>query len=92
MSTRLEFVKASGRSEQGHIRGSIYRELGVEPFIQYAGVRTIYGARNPSDEVIAAMAAKAFVDMDELAEAAGRRMAELTGTEWGSSPPELQPR
>ncbi|MBY3425494.1 hypothetical protein HFN86_35890 [Rhizobium laguerreae] len=28
-------------------------------------------------------AAQAFVDMDELAEAAGKRIAELTGAEWG---------
>ncbi|WP_271574472.1 hypothetical protein [Bradyrhizobium sp. CCBAU 11361] len=85
MSTHLEYAQASRRCEQDHTRGSIYRELGVEPFIQCAGVRTIYGASNPSDEVIAAMtaAAEAFVDMDELAEAAGRRMATLTGAEWG---------
>lgn len=65
--------------------GWIYRELGVEPFIQCAGVRTIYGASNPSDEVIAAMnaAAEAFVDMDELANAVGAKMAALTGAEWG---------
>lgn len=65
--------------------GWIYRELGVEPFIQCAGVRTIYGASNPSDEVIAAMnaAAEAFVDMDELADAVGAKMAALTGAEWG---------
>jgi len=65
--------------------GWIYRELGVEPLVQCAGVRTIYGASNPSEEVIAAMnaAAEAFVDMDELAEAVGAKMAALTGAEWG---------
>ncbi|WP_194460316.1 hypothetical protein [Bradyrhizobium sp. CCBAU 53421] len=85
MNTQPKFVRPSGPSTRDHTRGWIYRELGVEPFIQCAGVRTIYGASNPSDEVIAAMtaAAEAFVDMDELAEAVGQRMAELTGTEWG---------
>ncbi|MCC8957957.1 hypothetical protein H8B02_32365 [Bradyrhizobium sp. Pear77] len=85
MNTRPEFVQVDDLSALDHTRGRIYRELGVEPFIQCAGVRTIYGASNPSDEVIAAMngAAEAFVDMDELAEAAGQRIAELTGAEWG---------
>ncbi|XJN85558.1 hypothetical protein ACHMW9_30105 [Mesorhizobium terrae] len=65
--------------------GAVFRALGVEPIVQCAGVRTIYGASNPSDEVIAAMnaAAGAFVDMDELAQGAGQRLAELTGAEWG---------
>ncbi|WOH52598.1 hypothetical protein [Bradyrhizobium sp. sBnM-33] len=85
MNTRPESIQARDLSERDHTCGWIYRELGVEPFIQCAGVRTTYGASNPSDEVIAAMnaAAEAFVDMDELAEGAGRRMAELTGAEWG---------
>lgn len=85
MNTRSEFLQSPVQSERDRPRGWIYRELGVEPFIQCAGVRTSYGASNPSDEVISAMdaAAAAFVDMDELAEAVGQRMAELTGAEWG---------
>lgn len=85
MNTQSEFLQSSDQSEEDHPRGWIYRELGVEPFIQCAGVRTNYGASNPSDEVVSAMAAAAaaFVDMDELAEAVGQRMAELTGAEWG---------
>lgn len=85
MNTRHNSEQARTLSERNRTPGWIYREIGVEPFIQCAGVRTIYGASNPSDEVIAAMnaAAEAFVDMDELAESAGRRMAELTGAEWG---------
>lgn len=85
MNTHLAIPQSLIRSQSDAEPGWIYRKLGVEPFIQCAGVRTIYGASNPSDEVIAAMnaAAQAFVDMDELAEAVGRRMAELTGAEWG---------
>lgn len=85
MNARQKSTHARNPSERNRTPGWIYREIGVDPFIQCAGVRTIYGASNPSDEVIAAMnaAAEAFVDMDELAEAAGRRMAELTGAEWG---------
>ncbi|WP_176721892.1 PLP-dependent transferase [Bradyrhizobium sp. LMTR 3] len=85
MNMRPDSIDACDPSERDHTRGWIYRKVGVEPFIQCAGVRTIYGASNPSDEVIAAMnaAAEAFVDLDELADAAGKRLAELTGAEWG---------
>ncbi|WP_407121427.1 hypothetical protein [Bradyrhizobium sp. STM 3561] len=77
-----ELLQRPDLRQREHERGWIFREIGIEPFIQCAGAR---GARNPSDEVITAMnaAAQAFVDMDELAEAAGRRLAELTGAEWG---------
>ena len=65
--------------------GWIYRALGVEPIINCAGVRTNYGGSNPSPDVRVAMAAaaEAFVDLDELADGVGRRLAELTGAEWG---------
>jgi D-glucosaminate-6-phosphate ammonia-lyase len=64
----------------------VYRELGVEPFINCAGVRTQFGGSNPAPEVLDAMhaAAQAFVDLDELAEATGRRLAALTDAEWGT--------
>jgi D-glucosaminate-6-phosphate ammonia-lyase len=76
---------AWGDVDDTRLPGWIYRDLDVEPIIQCAGVRTNYGSSNPSDEVIAAMsaAAEAFVDMDELAEGVGRRLAQLTGAEWG---------
>ncbi|OPY96074.1 hypothetical protein A5906_04970 [Bradyrhizobium sacchari] len=85
MTIRPELLQRPDLRQLEYERGWIFREIGVEPFIQCAGVRTLYGASNPSDEVIAAMnaAAEAFVDLDELAEAAGRRLAELTGAEWG---------
>lgn len=83
----MNMPREQGRdpSERGPERGWIYRQIGVEPFVQCAGVYTFYGASNPSDEVIAAMnvASHAFVDLDELADAAGQRIAELTGAEWG---------
>jgi len=69
--------------ERAH--GWIFRELGVTPVINCAGVRTQFGGTNPAPEVLAAMnaASDAFVDLDELAEGAGRRIADLTGAEWG---------
>ena len=63
----------------------IYRSIGVEPVINCRGTFTIIGASVELPEVRAAMeaAAKQFVQLDELAEGVGRRLAELTGAEWG---------
>ena len=63
----------------------IYQSIGVEPVINCRGTFTIIGASVELPEVRAAMdaASKHFVQLDELAEAVGRRLAELTGAEWG---------
>src|SRR5258705_10007387 len=63
----------------------IYQSIGVEPVINCRGTFTIIGASVELPEVRAAMdaAAQQFVQLDELAEAVGRRLAELTGAEWG---------
>ena len=63
----------------------IYQSIGVEPVINCRGTFTIIGASVELPEVRAAMdaAARYFVQLDELADAVGRRRAELTGAEWG---------
>jgi D-glucosaminate-6-phosphate ammonia-lyase len=63
----------------------IYQSIGVEPVINCRGTYTIIGASTELPEVRAAMdaASQHFVQMDELAEGVGRRLAELTGAEWG---------
>jgi seryl-tRNA(Sec) selenium transferase len=63
----------------------IYQSIGVEPVINCRGTYTIIGASTELPAVRAAMdaAAQHFVQMDELASAVGRRLAELTGAEWG---------
>lgn len=63
----------------------IYQSIGVEPVINCRGTFTIIGASVELPEVRRAMdaAAQRFVQMDELAEGVGRRLAELTGAEWG---------
>jgi seryl-tRNA(Sec) selenium transferase len=63
----------------------IYRSIGVEPVINCRGTFTIIGGSVELPEVRAAMdaAAQQFVQIDELAEAVGRRLAELTRAEWG---------
>jgi D-glucosaminate-6-phosphate ammonia-lyase len=63
----------------------IYQSIGVEPVINCRGTFTIIGASVEVPEVRAAMeyAAQYYVQLDELAEGVGRRLAELTGAEWG---------
>src|SRR5271170_1970792 len=62
-----------------------YLALGVRPFINCCSVRTMHGGSLMLPEVRAAIdaASRQFVNLDELMEAAGRRISELTGAEWG---------
>jgi L-seryl-tRNA(Ser) seleniumtransferase len=62
-----------------------YLVLGVRPFINCCSVRTMHGGSLMLPPVRDAMAeaSRCFVNLDELMEAAGRRLAELTGAEWG---------
>jgi uncharacterized pyridoxal phosphate-dependent enzyme len=63
----------------------IYQSIGVEPIINCRGTFTIIGGSVERPEVRAAMdsASRYFVQMDELADGVGQRLAELTGAEWG---------
>ncbi|MDR3538850.1 MAG: PLP-dependent transferase [Acetobacteraceae bacterium] len=62
-----------------------YLALGLRPFINCCSVRTIHGGSLmlPSVRAAVAAASQRFVNLDELMEAAGARIAELTGAEWG---------
>ena len=62
----------------------IYRRLGVRPFINCRGTYTVLGGNIELPEVRTAKAlANAWhAQLDELAEAAGKRLAELTGAGW----------
>jgi D-glucosaminate-6-phosphate ammonia-lyase len=62
-----------------------YLALGVRPFINCCSVRTMHGGSLMLPQVRAAMdqASRQFVNLDELMEAAGQRLAQLTGAEWG---------
>ena len=64
---------------------NIFRSIGVEPIINCRGTFTIIGGSIERPEVRAAMeaASQNFVQYDELADGIGRRLAELTGAEWG---------
>ena len=78
-----DFVKpASGPLEIGP---NIYQSIGVEPIINCRGTFTIIGGSVERPEVVAAMKAASgyFVQYDELAYGVGKRLAEITGAEWG---------
>ena len=64
---------------------NIYRSMGVEPIINCRGSFTIIGGSIKLPKVKEALdaASNNFVQLDELAEAVGKRLAELTKTEWG---------
>ncbi len=63
----------------------LYQSIGVRPMINARGTYTIISGSLMLPEVRAAMeeAAQHYVHLDELAEAIGARLAELTKAEWG---------
>lgn len=63
----------------------IYESIGVRTLVNARGTITVIGGSTMLPEVRAAMdaAARHYVQLDELAEAIGARLAELTGAEWG---------
>lgn len=65
--------------------GNIYRTYGIEPVINCRGIFTIIGGSLKRPQVKAAMeeASRNFAQMDEVGDGIGRKLAELTGAEWG---------
>jgi uncharacterized pyridoxal phosphate-dependent enzyme len=63
----------------------IYKSIGVRPFVNCRGTLTVISGSLELPEVRAAQdaAAQHFVALDELMDAVGARLAELTGAEWG---------
>src|SRR5436309_5315083 len=68
-----------------HVGSDIYQSIGVRPLINARGTFTIISGSLMLPEVRAAMdaAAQHHVHLDELMEAIGARLAELTKAEWG---------
>ena len=64
---------------------NVYKALGVRPLINCRGTITVIGGSIELPEVSTAkvLANQQHVPLDELMEAAGKRLAELTGAEWG---------
>jgi L-seryl-tRNA(Ser) seleniumtransferase len=63
----------------------VYKSIGVRPLINCRGTLTIIGGSIELPEVRAAKSAanQQHAHLDEVMEAVGRRLAELTGAEWG---------
>jgi L-seryl-tRNA(Ser) seleniumtransferase len=63
----------------------IYSSIGVRPVINCRGTLTVIGGSAELAEVRAAkdIANQQFVVLDELMDAIGKRLSELTGAEWG---------
>lgn len=83
-SANLPGIDNSGTTSA--FRGpEIYRALGVEPVINCRGTFTIIGASTLVPEAKEAMynAQNNYVQLDELAMGVGKRLAELSGAEWG---------
>ena len=76
-----EFATVGGLN----IGPNIFQSIGVEPIINCRGTFTIIGGSIERPEVRAAMeaASKDFIQYDELADGIGKRLAEITGAEWG---------
>src|ERR1043165_892023 len=65
--------------------GNLYRSIGVRPLINARGTFTIITGSQTLPEVKRAMeqASRSFVNMDELMDGVGARLAEISGAEWG---------
>jgi L-seryl-tRNA(Ser) seleniumtransferase len=63
----------------------IYKSIGVRPLINARGTLTVIGGSMELPEVRAAKNAanQAYAQLDEVMDAVGKRLAELTGAEWG---------
>jgi L-seryl-tRNA(Ser) seleniumtransferase len=64
---------------------ALYQRLGVRPLINGRGTLTIIGGSMelPAVREAKSLANQHYAHLDELMDAAGRRLAELTGAEWG---------
>ena len=67
----------------GSSEGNIYERLGARPVINAGGNTTVWGGSTPSPSVMRAMeeAGRGFVEMEELLEASGARIADLLDVE-----------
>ena len=81
----LAGAEFSGEPGELKIGPNIFQSIGVEPIINCRGTFTIIGGSIERVEVREAMeaASKDFVQYDELADGIGKRLADITGAEWG---------
>jgi uncharacterized pyridoxal phosphate-dependent enzyme len=85
------FSTAAGRSVSAapaaaaETTGNVYRAIGVRPVINARGTFTIITGSQSLPEVKHAMdeASRSYVQLDELMDGVGKRLAEITGAPWG---------
>src|SRR5262252_5040755 len=82
---RAAEVSAAQASSNGFSTADVYKSIGVRPLINCRGTITVIGGSIELPEVRAAKTAanQQHVQIDELMDAVGKRLAELTGAEWG---------
>jgi L-seryl-tRNA(Ser) seleniumtransferase len=84
---RLQDAVPASAAEAGslEIGSNIFQSIGVKPLINCKGTFTIVSGSQSLPEVKQAMleASKHYVHLDELMDAVGKRLATLTGAEWG---------
>jgi L-seryl-tRNA(Ser) seleniumtransferase len=85
LGSRSAFAAPAATAGRLQLGPEIYHSIGVRPLINCRGTLTVVGGSLELPEVRAAQdaAAQHFVQLDELMEGIGRRLAELTGAEWG---------
>ena len=78
-------VSASAAGSGLRIGPDLFQSIGVRPVINAKGTFTIISGSQSLPEVKQAMleASKHYVHLDELMDGVGKRLAELTGAEWG---------
>jgi L-seryl-tRNA(Ser) seleniumtransferase len=78
-----ETAQAAGTGLQ--IGPNLFQSIGVRPLINAKGTFTIVSGSQSLPEVKQAMleASKHYVHLDELMEGVGKRLAAITGAEWG---------
>jgi L-seryl-tRNA(Ser) seleniumtransferase len=85
LGTEAVEAAAKAASPAPSMGAEVYAAIGVRPLINARGTYTIISGSRMLPEVRAAMdaAARHHVHLDELADAIGARLADLTRAEWG---------
>jgi D-glucosaminate-6-phosphate ammonia-lyase len=85
VSASLPAPAPAGPARALELGGNLYESIGVTPIVNCRGTYTIITGSQSLPEVKRAMdaASRAYVHMEELMEAVGQRLAELTKAEWG---------
>ena len=83
-STRVSAQSTSGALATT-TEPNVYKAIGVRPLINCRGTLTVIGGSMELPEVRAAKSAanQQYAQLDEVMAAVGKRLAELTGAEWG---------